>query len=86
MLLAEWIFRAYIFVNADVHSDDCYCPSDLDTWMDAVECPSSYQQINDDLGPHETIPLKGLREKMIARFPRGHFCHYVIKDNKVQIV
>lgn len=66
-----------------VHSDDCYCPSPLDTWMDAAQCPASYQQITEDLKPHPSIPLDGLRDKMLSRFPRGHYCHYAIKDNKI---
>ena len=82
--LSPFFTQQYLISTLDAHSDDCYCPVDLDTWLEAVDCPSSYHQINVDLAPHETIQLDGLRKKMKTKFKQHHFCHYVVKENKVR--
>ena len=74
----------YVCCSTDVKGDDCNCPMNMDEWMKDVQCPASFDQIYQDLAPHPTIPLKGMRKKMLNKFERRSWCHYVVKNNKVR--
>ncbi|CAK8671878.1 unnamed protein product [Clavelina lepadiformis] len=69
----------------DVYGDECDCPlNNRKQWMKALECPSSYKQIEEDFKNRETIDLTTLKEKVLARYGKHHsLCHYVVKDNEV---
>ena len=64
-------------------ADECNCPMNMEKWMKDVGCPDSFQQIDDDLALHPTIPLEGMRKKMLDKFETRSWCHYSVKKNKV---
>ena len=70
------------------YHEKCYCPvSDMEEWLEHMQCPQSYTQIENDLAIfNDTIDMKAVAQQAVARFNRkgSHsLCHYVIKDNKV---
>nr|CAB3258287.1 KDEL motif-containing protein 1 [Phallusia mammillata] len=68
----------------EVYGNDCFCPTNQKKWFKALECPKSFQQIEDDFQIHDKIEVSTLREKMLERFGKHHsFCNYVIKNNEV---
>jgi len=71
------------YLIENMSSDDCNCPERLEEWMNALQCPKSFPQIKIDLQPHKDIYLQGLRDRMVKRFPRHSFCHYIIKNNEI---
>ena len=55
--------------------------------MNALECPKSFPQVEEDFKPHKTIDLSTLRSKMLKRFAKHHsICHYAVKNNEVSLM
>lgn len=76
-----------LHVTGNVYHEACYCPSSsLSNWIETMQCPNNYEQIDRDLSSFSTIDMKKVRQEAVARFSnRGahSLCHYVVKNNKV---
>lgn len=81
----------HYFVKSDrVYPEGCDCPvNDINKWLKVMKCPKSYPQIKRDFKPFKNIDLLRLEKEVGKRFNQSgarSLCHYVIKDNKVNIV
>jgi hypothetical protein len=76
-----------LHVTGGVYHEACYCPmNSLSSWMETMQCPNNYEQIDRDLSAFTTVDMKKVRKEAVSRFSnRGahSLCHYVVKDNKV---
>lgn len=73
-------------VSDPVHSDQCYCPQELNKWMDSNECPTFEAQIESDLFPFKSVNLTNMREKILHKFNAPgsiSLCNYVIQNNEI---
>uniref|UniRef100_H2YEH4 Glycosyl transferase CAP10 domain-containing protein n=1 Tax=Ciona savignyi TaxID=51511 RepID=H2YEH4_CIOSA len=67
-----------------VYGEDCVCPLNRKKWLKALQCPTSYQQIETDLKSHQVIDLSTFAKRMIERFtPHHSICHYAVVNNEV---
>ena len=69
--------------------ENCYCPrSDLSNLYQDLQCPVSYDQIEDDLSMFPIINMDYVSTEAISRFfhqDRHSLSHYKIIDNKVHV-
>lgn len=74
-------------VARPIYSDKCKCPmASVDEWLQANECPDTYQQIENDLRPFKAVDFNAIRAKMLDKFNHPgsiSICNYVIKANRI---
>jgi len=68
-----------------VYHEQCYCPEyDTDKWIETMKCPTTYDQINNDLKPFPKINFDDIHEDIIKSFGKNHaICHYSVINNQV---
>ena len=75
-----------LLASGPIYQETCNCPSSLEDWLEAMQCPASYRQIKQDLSIFRSVDMEKVSRQAVDRFnQRGShsLCHYVIKDNKV---
>lgn len=71
-----------------MYQENCDCPStNTQDWLDALQCPLSYDQLDEDLKPFPHIDMRKVEEQVGENWPKrpgqGALMHYIVKDNKV---
>ena len=72
-----------------MYQENCDCPSQNTTeWLEALQCPSSFEQLDVDLKPFTKIDMRLIEKEVNKRWPKrpglGALMHYVVKDGKVR--
>ncbi|CAG0924161.1 unnamed protein product, partial [Notodromas monacha] len=84
---AVFLIGKNIFLRADyVPSDECYCPVEISSWLEAMKCPASYKQLDEDLSYFQSVNMTGVHAEFLRTFNNPgaqSVCHYVIKNNQV---
>lgn len=73
-------------VEGTLLHEKCYCPKPLAEWMKSLKCPSTYQQIRDDLKIFSDIDMEKVLKDARKRFnqPGAYsICHYIVVSNNV---
>lgn len=73
-------------IGGAVYSDKCRCPQNIDEWFSNNKCNPSYEQIDLDLKPFNSVNFTSLLPKILKKFDMPgsvSFCHYVIKNNEI---
>lgn len=81
-------------VKGYVYSDGCYCPQEnITQWYDALECSSaslSTGQLEENIKIFNKINMTDVIEKAKIKYFPYHgtyaLCHYVIKNNQVNLI
>ena len=77
-----------LFAGISYH-EKCDCPQpQMSQWLKDMGCPGNYKQIKYDLSLFRSIDMEVVAEEAVSRFNqkgRHSLCHYVVKDNKVNI-
>lgn len=66
--------------------EDCYCPRNLDGWLEKMECKKEYTQMKQDLKKFKSLKFSKVRKKVLERFNHPgsvSLCHYAIKNNEI---
>ena len=71
-----------------MYQENCNCPNmNSNEWLEALQCPKSYDQLDEDLNQFSTINMRLVEKEVARRWPKkpgqGALMHYVIKDGKV---
>ncbi|CAH0748815.1 unnamed protein product [Diatraea saccharalis] len=73
--------------NGPIQPDQCDCPhNNFDTWLKEYGCPTTYEQIDNDLIRYEDLDMNFQIEKIIKHYSKPEstsLCHYVVKDNLI---
>lgn len=73
--------------NRPVYSEKCYCPQNIDRWLQRHSCDKSYKQIDEDLIPFEKVAFSHARHKFLEKVAKRQgsmsLCHYKIVDNHI---
>lgn len=73
-----------------IYAENCNCPvKNLDEMITLYQCPENITQINQDLDRFESVKFSEVLNEGIKRFNHAgsySFCHYVIKNNEVNII
>ncbi|GAB1609416.1 protein O-glucosyltransferase 2-like [Argonauta hians] len=70
------------------YQENCYCPlPDFDEWLQTMECPAIYRQIDDDLSIwQKSFNMEKMAPKIVKKFNKDQqhsICHYKIINNKL---
>ena len=77
----ELLQSPHIF-NSPIRHSECSCPYPISKWRSDLACPNySFKDTNLDYFPE--IKLKGLADRVYAKFPRASLVHYTIKNNLI---
>ena len=82
------IKRGAIHTIGWMYQENCNCPNmNSNEWLEALQCPKSYDQLDEDLNQFSTINMRLVEKEVARRWPKkpgqGALMHYVIKDGKV---
>ena len=80
----------FVLLIGWMYQENCNCPLDsADEWVDALQCPESFSQLDEDLAPFSDIDMREVEREVHRRWPKrpgtGALMHYVIKNNRVSI-
>lgn len=73
-------------IEGDIYHEFCYCPKLFPQWIESLECPSSYFQIEKDLQPFKELDIDEILKNVLKRFnnPGAYsFCHYAVINNEI---
>ncbi|CAH4014630.1 unnamed protein product [Pieris brassicae] len=84
---SKHIQNSPIIIKETILPDQCGCPEkDLNIWLLNNDCPTTYEQIQNDLNPYNNIKIRNAIKKIIKLYHNPEstsFCHYVIKNNEI---
>lgn len=74
-------------IQGRVYSESCDCPLDsIEQMIDQYECSKNVNQIEKDLEGFNNVDFNQVLKEALKRFHHAgsySFCHYVVKNNKV---
>ncbi|XP_067934132.1 protein O-glucosyltransferase 3-like isoform X2 [Watersipora subatra] len=71
-----------------MYQENCNCPNNnVSEWLSALECPASYDQLDEDLEPFHSLDMRRVEAEVHRRWPKrpgqGALMHYVVKNGRV---
>ncbi|XP_060047882.1 protein O-glucosyltransferase 2-like [Erinaceus europaeus] len=74
-------------IEGPIYHENCDCPfEDSTAWLQEMNCPETFPQIQRDLTQFPTIDPDMIATEIPKIFGQKHsLCHYTLKDNKVYI-
>lgn len=83
----QHVSKSPYYIKGPIFQEKCYCPiQKLSKWLELMNCPSGYRQIQDDLSVFSMIDMKTVSKEIVQKFNqrgRHSLCHYVIKNNMI---
>lgn len=74
-------------ILSNVYSEKCFCPQEVDKWLNNNMCEHSYEQINNDLKPFTRVNFSMMRTKILSTFATKtgsvSLCHFAIKNSRI---
>lgn len=77
----------YAFAE-NLYPENCYCPQDLNDFMDSAGCATVEEQIDKDLNAFRTMNYTKARNALLEQFENSRasaiaICRYAVKNNQI---
>lgn len=87
IILILLVLDFFTFFLDPIQPDQCDCPKEnIQTWLEEYGCPTTYQQINNDLALFSNIDMKKAVKQIVQKYHQPEstsFCHYIVKNNEI---